>query len=150
MSEVPFDRYRRGGRELLGPPPPGDETSRHGYGVRVLEECGAACVYCGRDLGGPYESRLDFSVDHVVPTNTIGCGYPKDWVDDLLNLVACCRHCNEFLNRYEVDEPPLDGLEAFCALRDRVFLDKRKRTGVRHEQERAYYDAWRARRLSGG
>ena len=101
-------------------------------------------MYCGRELGERYENWLDFSVDHVVPANTIGRGYLTTWVYDLINLVTCCRHCNEFLNRYTVDEPQPSDLEAFCALRDRHFLAKRDRVLIRHEQERALYDVWRA------
>jgi hypothetical protein len=142
---TPFSHYRLGGRELLGGPAWGDGTSRHGYGPPVLEQCGRDCVYCGRPLGEPYESWLDFSVDHVVPSNTIGLGYTPDWVNDLINFVTSCRHCNEFLNRYTLADPPPSTLEEFCALRDRVFLEKRERALKRHAEERAFYEAWRAR-----
>ena len=77
-----------GAEPFLGPPAWGDGSSRNGYGLPVLEECGHHCVYCGRALGEPYESWLDFSVDHVVPAGTVGRGYPKEWVNDLINFVT--------------------------------------------------------------
>ena len=140
----PFPRYRNGGRDLLGIPAWGDGTSRHGYGVPVFAECGTSCAYCGRDLGSEYADWLDLSVDHVIPTNTIKTlGYPREWVADLINLVAACRACNEFLNGYRVTESPPFDLAGFCDLRDRHFLEKRKWVLARHERERAQYEVWR-------
>jgi hypothetical protein len=140
-----FSRYRGGGRSLLGVPAWGDGSSRHGYGLPVFEQCRHDCVYCGRNLGEPYESWLDFSVDHVIPANTVKLGYHKEWVNDLINLVTACRACNEFTNQYKVsDLPPVD-LEAFCASRDRHLLAKKAWALARHEQERARYASWRAR-----
>lgn len=140
----PFSRYGTGGRVLLGIPAIGDGTSRHGYGVPVFAECGSSCVYCGRDLGGEYANWLNLSIDHVIPTNTIkALDYPREWVADLINLVTACRACNEFLNGYRVTEPPPLDLAGFCDLRDRHFLEKRKRVLARHELERAQYEVWR-------
>lgn len=138
-----FARYRGGGRELLGVPASGDGTSRHGYGPPVLEECGDHCVYCGRALGEPYESWLDFSVDHVIPVGTVQRGYSREWVSDLINLVTACRACNEFLNQYKVDDPPPSDVEEFCVLRDRHLLAKKAWVQTRHQQERARYARWR-------
>lgn len=144
-GELPFVRYRGGGRTLLGGPALGDGSSRHGYGLPVLVECGHDCVYCGRALGELYENWLDFSIDHVIPTNAVKLGYRKEWVNDLINLVTACRACNEFLNRYKVDDAPPADLEGFCSLRDRHFLDKKSWVLTRHEHERVLHARWRTR-----
>jgi hypothetical protein len=141
--DTPFSHYRDGGRTLLGPAR-GGESSRHGYGLPVLEQCGHDCAYCGRPLGEPYENWLDFSIDHVVPSNTLNLRYPKEWVNDLINLVTSCRACNEFLNQYKVTDPPPANLEEFCAIRDRHFQEKRARALARHAHERMLYERWRA------
>ena len=142
---LPFDRYKGGGRELLRVPPGGDGSSRHGYGVPVLRECGTSCVYCGIDLGGTYEAWLGFSVDHVVPASTVAkVAYPGEWVHDLINLVTACRSCNEFLNGHRVTDPVPTTLNDFCDLRDRHFLAKREWVIARHLTERGRYDLWRS------
>ena len=144
LCGLPFQRYIDGGRSLLGIPPWGDGSSRHGYGVPVFAACGACCAYCGRELGETYEAWLDLSVDHVIPTNTVKVlGYPREWVADLLNLVTACRACNEFLNGYRITDPPPHDLAGFCDLRDRHFLAKREWVTARHEREREHYGVWR-------
>ena len=144
---LPFSRYKNGGSEELGKPRSGDGTSRHGYGADVLEQCGTACVYCGRELAEPYEAWLDLSVDHVVPAETIKrLGYLSQWVDDLINLVTCCRACNEFLNGYRVREPAPESLNEFLNIRDQAFGEKRRRARGCHERERETYGKWLATR----
>lgn len=139
MSELPFDGYEGGGRRLLGRPSGGDGSSRRGYGVPVFAQCGSNCVYCGS--GGPYEAWLNLSVDHVVPRGDgRTLGYPVEWIEDIANLVTCCRVCNEFLNGYRVNEPPPATLDEFFDLRDRHFVAKHERVLARHEQERAWYE----------
>ena len=145
MAEVtglPFDRYADGGRQLLGPPAMGDGSSRRGYGPPVFEQCGFRCAYCGYAMGGAYEPWLALSVDHVIPTGAAtSLGYRPEWVRDIVNLVTCCRACNEFLNRYKVTDPAPATVEEFFDLRDRHFLAKREWALARHKTERAWYDA---------
>jgi hypothetical protein len=136
MAELPFALYSHGGRKLLGAPPWGDGTARFGYGLPVFRACGFECVYCGRVLRA-YEEFLNISIDHVIPTNTVQNGFPKEWVADLINLVTACRACNEFLNGYRVQDAPPVTLDEFCNLRDRHFLIKRDWVRLRHERERA-------------
>ena len=146
-TPLPFARYRNSGHELLGRPGWGDGSCRHGYGPPVFAECGTACVYCGRELGGSYESWLDLSIDHVVPGETVKrLGWPREWIEDIVNLVTCCRACNEFLNGYRVSDPAPASFEDFIALRDLHFSAKRAWVIDRHVRERAWYDAWLERR----
>lgn len=141
----PFARYPRLGAELLGIPGLGGGTARHGYGLPVFAQCGYDCVYCGRNMAAPYESWLDLSVDHVVPNHLVGAGWPREWVYDLINLVTCCRACNEFLNGYRViDTAPPATFAEFVAIRDRVFDEKAARAADRHAVERGRYTAARA------
>ena len=138
--ERPFHRYANGGSELLGIPPLGDGTARHGYGRPVFAECGYQCVYCRLEMGAPYEAWLNLSVDHVVPGHLMKAGWPREWVLDRINLVTCCRSCNEFLNGYRLTNIPVPATFGdFIAIRDRVFDEKMDRALKRHSLERERY-----------
>lgn len=140
----PFSRYSRAGSELLGIPPSGDGTARHGYGRPVFAECGYRCVYCGFEMGGPYESWLNLSIDHVVPAHVVKVGWPPDWVLDRINLVTCCRACNEFLNGFRLPNTAVpESFAAFIAIRDRAFDEKKDLALKRHAIERERYIAGR-------
>lgn len=140
---IPFERYWAGGRMLLGRPPVGDGTCRHGYGPPVFAECGAVCVYCGRDMGESYESWLHLSIDHVIPGGTVKqLGWPREWVEDIANLVTCCRACNEFSNGYRVTDPSPTSLGEFFDRRDQHFVIKRTWVIERHARERTAYERW--------
>ena len=141
---VPFARYEGGGCQLLGIPAERDGTARHGYGPPVFAACGYHCAYCGFDMASPYESWLNLSVDHVVPQHLTKASWPREWVLDLINLVTCCRACNEFLNGYRLTDPTLpQSLDAFVQLRDRVFAEKLIHAQKRHSVERERYAAAR-------
>jgi hypothetical protein len=141
MSDNPFALYEGGGRMLLGRPTLGDGTCRTGYGPPVFAECGMTCVYCGRDLGALYESWLDLSIDHVIPRGTVGqLSWDVLWVEDIANLVTCCRACNEFSNGYRVTGSPPSSLEEFFDLRDQHFSAKRAWLADRHARERIRYE----------
>jgi hypothetical protein len=143
QTSLPFARYRHSGREPLGRPAWGDGSCRRGYGLPVFAACGTACAYCDRQLGESYESWLDLSIDHVVPGETVKrLGWPREWIEDIINLVTCCRACNEFLNGYRVSDPPPVSCENFIVLRDQHFSAKRAWVIDRHVRERAWYDAW--------
>ncbi len=142
MTEaVPFVRYTGGGRVPLGRPRQGDVTARYGYGPPVFDECGYTCVYCGLDMEHTYEGWLQISVDHVVPKNSIARGFPVEWIEDITNLVTCCRACNEFGNQFTVAEPSPGNQEAFFDLRDTVFAARKANILTRHATERARYEA---------
>lgn len=143
---LPFDRYRGNGRKLLGPLKIRG-ASRHGYGPSVFDQCGAFCAYCDRSLNNSYESWLDISIDHVIPKSknrTPWYSECKDWIEDLANIVTCCRACNEFLNGHKVDELPPNDVSEFFNLRDKVFIEKRNHARKRHQDERARYERWNA------
>jgi hypothetical protein len=147
---APFNRYPHGGRVLLGPVNTADGNCRRGYGPAVFTRCGGKCVYCETDVHGTYEAWLQISVDHVVPDFTVRRGWPTEWVRDAINLVTCCRTCNEFSNDfYSKNWPePLPvcpvTLEQFCDIRDRFFDEKRALTLKRRAAERAWYTRWHA------
>jgi hypothetical protein len=135
-NTTPFEKYMGRGRILLGPPGSGDGSCRHGYGPPVFEQCGRRCVYCDRDLFESYESWLDVSVDHVVPRSTAWYQRKKQYIEDMFNLVTCCRACNEFLNQYQCDAPEPATVEEFTVHRDLVFREKRQLAEDRHMKER--------------
>jgi hypothetical protein len=139
-----FDAYEGGGRTLLGRLV--GSACRTGYGLHPLRLCEGCCAYCGARLDEPYEAWLNLSVDHVVPTRSVKeLGYPPQWVEDLANIVACCRSCNEFLNGYRVTLPLPTTEAEFFDVRDSVFLSKRDAALARHGLEREWYDSWRSR-----
>ncbi len=135
-ATTPFEGYAGKGRVLIGSPENRDGSCRHGYGPPVFNQCGRWCVYCGRDLFENYEAWLDISVDHVVPRSTAWYQQRKQYIEDLINLVTCCRACNEFLNQYPCDAPEPVTVEEFAALRDQVFQKKRQLAQTRHTKER--------------
>jgi hypothetical protein len=139
-DDLPFARYEGGGRRLLGIPPQRDGTARHGYGPPVFAQCGYACVYCGLDMRSTFEGWLQLSVDHVIPSQMKDRGYPADFVEDITNLVTCCRACNDFGNRLVVTDPPPTTHEAFLDLRDRVFRERRAAIIAKRNQERVIYE----------
>jgi hypothetical protein len=139
-DDLPFTRYTGGGRALLGKPRQGDLTARHSYGPPVFEECGYSCVYCGLDMEHTYEGWLQISVDHVVPKNSISKGVPVEWIEDIANLVTCCRACNEFGNQFVITGLLPADLAAFFDLRDATFVARRATILARHATERAWYD----------
>jgi hypothetical protein len=126
-------------RKLNGAPAPGDGTARHGYGIPVFERCGYACAYCGLDMLASYEAWLQLSIDHVIPHQMIRRDYSKEWIEDLANLVTCCRSCNEFGNRFRFDDPAPASEPAFFDLRDRVFVQRRARLVLAHARESLIY-----------
>ncbi len=136
---TPFEKYPNEGRNLLGEPPAGDGTTRHGYGPPVFEHCGMVCVYCSRNLKDSYEDWLDIQIDHVVPCNAIRRGFPEEWIKDIANCVTCCAACNAFLNRFTVEDGPPQQLQEFFDLRDRTFEKKKKHAQKRHEEEYGYW-----------
>jgi hypothetical protein len=79
----------------------------------------------------------------MIPGETVKrLGYPREWIEDIANLVTSCRACNEFLNGYRVSEPPPETVEGFFAMRDQHFLTKQAWVRARHERERESYTTW--------
>jgi len=143
-DDLPFGRYRGGGRALITDLRIPKGSARHDYGPPIFAMCGYQCAYCGYDMAEPYRAWLNLSVDHVVPDYLVEQGHRADWVRNAANLVTCCRACNEFLNGYRVLDTPPSTEEGFFALRDRCFHDKRARALARHRAEEERYDKARA------
>lgn len=137
-DDLPFEAYPERGRALLGKPRWGDGTARRSYGVKALEWCGYRCAYCGLDMS-TFEGWLQLTIDHVIPQQMQGAGYPAEWVLDAINVVAACGACNGYFNRDPViGDVPLT-LEAFCDLRDKVFGERKARILERRATERAWF-----------
>jgi hypothetical protein len=129
----------------------GDGTARHGYGPPVFERDGYVCVYCGLNMLASYEGWLQLSVDHVIPQQMIKRNdYRKDWIEDLANLVTCCRSCNEFGNRFRFDDPAPTSDDDFFDLRDRVFVQRRACLALAHARERLRYEKVRTHTSHAG
>ena len=143
-SATPFARYPGGGRVLLGAPAGGDGTARLGYGVPAVRQCGTACAYCQRDLGSTYEGWLDLTIDHVVPMNAVNSDIPREWLNDLANIVTCCAACNGFLNRYVAAISGVVTQDDFFELRDQCFHEKCDRAMARHVKERERFEKFHA------
>lgn len=137
IETLPFDSYPDGGRSLLGKPK--GDLARRGYGRQALAWCGFACAYCGLDMS-VFEGWLQLSIDHVIPQQSVASGFPAAWVLDATNIVACCRSCNDLFNRDPHVDPVPESIEAFYALRDRLYLARRARIIVRRAEERAWFE----------
>jgi hypothetical protein len=137
---LPFPSYPQGGRSLLGKPRWGDGTARRSYGVKALEWCAYRCAFCGLDMSN-FEGWLQLSIDHVIPQQMQGGGYPAEWVLDAINVVAACMACNGYFNRDPVVDAVPANLEAFCVIRDRVFLERKERILARRDIERTWFAA---------
>lgn len=147
---TPFDKYPSRGRKLLRMKLD-ESSSRRGYGISVADLSGWACSYCGQDLVSNYTNWLHLTVDHVIPKAvTKDTNIPEEWVCDAVNVVVCCRACNEFMNSYLKDLrenfPGLKAgssltLEQFVDLRDSVFTQKSTWVKGRHDQERRFYES---------
>jgi hypothetical protein len=138
--DLPFAAYPGSGRKLLGKRRWGDGTARRSYGVKALEWCGYRCAYCRLDMS-TFEGWLQLSIDHVIPQQSQGAGYPAEWILDATNLVAARLACNGYFNRDPVlDAVPLT-LEAFYDIRGRVFRQRKGRMLARREAELVWFNA---------
>ncbi len=141
---IPFEKYPRGGSELLGMVR--GSNCRHEYGLKFMVDTGeTCCAYCGTDFTQNYEIWLSMVLDHVVPTSVcLKLGVPDIWAGDQSNFVLACGACNGFCNRYrlssdsDISTPP--SLQDFYKLRDKVFDERKKLIKLRHESERAFFD----------
>jgi hypothetical protein len=136
---IPFDWYPHGGNEPIGIPQ--GSSSRRDYGPPTFKACGYFCVYCGMDLNKDYQSWLCISVDHVVPKRVAWYNVHQDWIMDGINLVTCCRACNDFLQQdFNVREEEPRTIAQFTAIRDRTFRAKCEYVRERHAKERRWYE----------
>jgi hypothetical protein len=69
-------------------------------------------------------------------------GISSDWLEDYWNTVLCCSACDAFGNPFplapEVTCP--DTVEEFLALRDRIFVERKRIILRHHEEELAFFD----------
>lgn len=141
----PFVSYPDQGRIPLGPPRNLNGTCRSGYGLSLQRLTGqTSCAYCGLSLVDTYAHWLLLSVDHVVPrAEALRLGIDLSLSEDTINLVLCCAGCNGFGNRYRTTESPQSPwtLDAFLALRDRVFAERSKLVEGRRGRERVLFAA---------
>lgn len=144
QDDLPFGRYRGGGRTLITDLVVRGGSARHDYGPPIFQMCGYQCAYCGFEMGANYRDWLNLSVDHVVPEYLSRSGHRADWIKNPINKVTCCRACSEFLNGYRVSEAAPQTEEEFVDLRDRCFREKRVRAQERHRVEEDRYLTARA------
>jgi len=139
---MPFDSYPGGGLTPLGKPKKRDNC-RHGYGLELQQLTRqTCCAYCGMDLVQDYDHWLLLSVDHDVPRGqAILLGVGIDLYEDFINLVVCCTGCNGYGNRYAVVSDPVQswGVDAFIALRDRVFAERTVSIASRRAAEQLFF-----------
>jgi hypothetical protein len=91
-----------------------------------------------------YDHWLLHSVDRVVPRGeALRLGIDPSLFEDVINLVLCCAGCNGFGNRYRTTASPQSPwtLDAFLALRDRVFAERSKLVEDRRGREREFFGA---------
>lgn len=140
---LPFQDYPGRGRRLLGGTR--GTVCRREYGLDFMRKTGQrVCAYCGADFTDSYRTWLTMALDHVVPAGVCkGLGIPAEWREDCSNKVLACAACNGFRNRYR---PPVEPnapmtLEAFYALRDRIFVERSARIVESHDADRAFFES---------
>jgi hypothetical protein len=138
----PFDSYSGRGIVLLDGI--GGGTCRHDYGPKFQQRTNQTmCAYCGISLVDTYEHWLQMAIDHVVPKSVCASlGIQPAWMEDCINKVLSCAACNGFKNRFKphADTSCPATLDEFCALRDRLFAERKVIVAERHIVERAFYD----------
>ena len=138
----PFDDYPGAGRTLIGIVK--GANCRHEYGLQFMRKTGQTrCAYCKADFASCYETWLTMALDHVVPASVcVEWGLPVEWREDCANRVLACAACNSFRNRYKppARQPVPNTLEAFFALRDKVFAERKELILKRHEEERSFFE----------
>ncbi len=137
-----FESYPKQGRDLIGAFV--GSNCRQGYGLKFMKETGqTCCAYCGLDFT-KYENWLQMALDHVVPVSVCkGMSNPdiEKWMNDGSNRVLACATCNGFDNHYQpVSQEYPRSLEDFYDLRDRVFVERKKRIKERIEKERHFFE----------
>lgn len=143
----PFDKYPQRGRALLGKPRNISNT-RQGQGLELFKLTGqSTCAYCDVSLVDDYYHWLLVAVDHVIPNGeSKRLNIPSDFSGDVMNLVLCCSGCNGFRNRYvaTADSRERWSLEAFLAIRDATFLERKKQIAQRRAEEMDFFHKhWR-------
>ena len=138
----PFDDYPGAGRTLIGIVK--GANCRHEYGLQFMRKTGQTkCAYCQLDFASCYKTWLTMALDHVIPASVcVKWGVPAEWREDCANKVLACAACNAFRNRYKPasGKSVPDTLEAFLALRDRVFAERKNLIIERHKDEKAFFD----------
>ena len=86
-------------------------------------------------------------VDAVISFSVIGLGgeygYDSALVEDITNLVTCCRACDNFGNHFTVAGPPPGSEAAFYEVRDAVFREREAVIAAKREAERDIYSKLR-------
>ena len=140
---LPFASYPDDEVELQRPIWVGSNC-RRGYGLDYIRKTHqSCCAYCGTDLTGQYDAWLTMVLDHAVPINV--CKQldiiSNGWCRSLANAVLACVACNGFCNRYRaVSERRPETFREFRAMRDRIFVDRRRLILGRHKVEQGFYD----------
>ena len=139
---MPFDAYPHRGRRQIGGLT--GHSCRHEYGLKLQRLIGLnKCAYCGLNLVDTYDHWLMLTVDHVVPSHGgEELGISSDWLEDYWNTVLCCSACDAFGNPFPLgpDVTCPDTIEEFLALRDRIFVERKKIILRNHEEELAFFD----------
>ena len=140
---MPFDAYPHRGRRPIGPLT-GDNCRRE-YGLRLQRLVGLnKCAYCALSLIDTYDHWLMLTVDHVVPSYAgQELGIAREWLEDYWNTVLCCSACDSFGNPFALGPKVAcpESAEEFLALRDRIFIERKKTILASHEEELAFFDS---------
>ncbi len=140
-QSLPFASYPE---EELKKPSWVGSNCRRGYGLdHILATHQNCCAYCGADLTGQYDAWLTMVLDHAVPISV--CKkldiISNGWCRSLANAVLACAACNGLCNRYRADsERRPETFQEFIALRDRIFVDRRRLILDKRKEERWFFD----------
>jgi hypothetical protein len=116
-------------RKLEGLPPSEDDSFGDiDFKRALLEQSENVCAYCGYEP--PVPGGWPFvSPDPIIPRRMVRHGYRKEWIEDMSNLVPCCRggRCARMGSQLRLDESAPTTMDDFFDLRDRVFVQRKAR-----------------------
>lgn len=139
---LPFDTYPKEEDGLLKSIWVGGNF-RHGYGLKFIRITGQnRCAYCGAPIS-QFNTWLTMTLDHAIPISVCKkLGIKMEWCRSLANVVLACGACNGFCNRYKAPADTLcpETFTDFLALRNKIFLDRKRCIKERRSDEENFFD----------
>ncbi|GCE27535.1 hypothetical protein KDA_30190 [Dictyobacter alpinus] len=128
------------------------KTFRESYGLELYRQTGqTGCAYCGISFvdsnSNNFTHWLMMSVDHVVPRKTaLLLSIDQNIWDSILNLVLCCRSCNDYGNRDRQKVPyqpeVVNSPEAFLHWRRDTFRYRFQKISEKRAHDLGTYQFW--------
>jgi hypothetical protein len=145
----PFEQYPGQGRTLIGRVPIAETRGDMARNFQRLTGI-TRCACCSTDFSEDLERWLTMQLESVVPLPLCRkLGLPAEWADDASNRMLLCAACEILGRSVQPDngyEPPAT-FEAFLAIRDAVFAQRRSSVEARRRAEAEFHRTLHGHRL---